>query len=73
MPPEQMPLASKRRALELGAGFIERDLAELRAGGRRSDETGQPHSHGFEHDVMKAAEWASAATWLRALAEQEEP
>jgi hypothetical protein len=75
-----MPLATKRRALELGAQFIENDLGKLRAGAVRcyeaaerlgEPESVQPVTHSHEHDVMKAAEWASAATWLRALAERE--
>lgn len=68
---EKMPLATRKRALELGAALIEQDLAELRMGARYSDETGQPYSHGFEHDVMKACEWASSATILREMAKHE--
>lgn len=80
MPPERMPLATRKRALELGATFIENDLGEMRAKAQRADERGvgddknggvYPITHCFEHDLMKVAEWASAAATLRALAAAE--
>jgi hypothetical protein len=62
--------------------FIENDLGELRNRLRRNYENYEsrglnpdehpPVSTSHEADVMKAAEWASAVTWLRALAEGED-
>lgn len=78
MPREKMPLPTRRRALELGAGFIEADLDQMRADARARDDGargGGPLysvTHCLEHDLMKVAEWASAAATLRALAAQEE-
>lgn len=71
-----MPLPSRRRALELGAGFIEQDLHEMRRVAQRNYESSEsnplPVTHNHEHDLMKAAEWAAAATTLRMLAERED-
>lgn len=73
-----MPLPSKKRALELGAGFIENDLHTLRQDAQARYEANSdnpdlalPVTHSHEHDIMKAAEWASAAAILRMLAEAE--
>ena len=72
-----MPLPTTRRALSLGAEFIENDLATMRMDARRNDDAvrsgGQLHAvtHCLEHDLMKASEWAAAAATLRALAAQE--
>lgn len=63
-------LASKKRALELGAGFIENDLRRLRTDARRLEDVPATTSH--EGDILKAMEWASAVTWLRSLAERED-
>ena len=73
---EEMPLPTKRRALELGASFLEADLGKMRIAARERDAKADgyrvcPITHCLEHDVMKAAEWASAAATLRALAAQE--
>ncbi len=65
----KMPLATRRRALELGATFIENDLAEMRADAIRNDELGRNVC--IERDFMKVAEWASAAVLLRAMADLE--
>lgn len=71
-------LADKKRACELGAQFIEDDLRALRTRVRDGEwnegdgaprERAVPASTSHENDVMKAMEWASAATWLRAIAE----
>jgi hypothetical protein len=82
---QPMPLASKRRALELAATFLENDLAEMRGRARQQYEHQQnsqgeawdgreyPLGSSHEGDLMKAAEWASAIVWLRAIAEQEPP
>lgn len=79
-------LATKRRALELGAAFIAADLAELRrsiAAGERAQldydldnsrfrERPEvfPATTSHEGDFLKAVEWASAAAILRCLAEE---
>jgi hypothetical protein len=73
---EKMPMPSHKRALELGAAFIEQDLAQMRMDARKSDERGDdgrvwPVTHCLEHDFMKVAEWAAAAATLRALAKDE--
>lgn len=76
-------LATRKRAMLLGAGFIEDDLRKLRqqvaqgeegtweGGGPREGHQAIPATTSHEGDVLKAMEWASAITWLRALAEQE--
>lgn len=81
--PEKMPLPSRKRALELGAAFIEEDLDKMRQQARRHFEE-QEKRHGvdwdgaeiplttsLEGDLMKAVEWAWAAATLRCLAAQE--
>lgn len=72
---QKMPLATRKRALELGAVFIENDLGEMRAAAVRADEAASrgtgavyPVTHCLEHDLMKVAEWASAAATLRCMA-----
>lgn len=69
----KMPLPTKRRALRIGAGFIENDLHDLRrrqqAHYESCPENPMPVSTSHEADAMKAAEWASAAAILRMLAE----
>lgn len=76
---ETATLASKKRALELGASFIETDLRQLRTDARRIHDTTEPGkpvsmpvTTSHEGDIMKAMEWASAVTWLRAMAERED-
>lgn len=88
MPGERATLASKKRALILGAQFIENDLADMRqriqreyhrvegrTEGTAENPAGRvqpfPVTTSHEGDFLKATEWASAATWLRALAEME--
>lgn len=78
----KMPIPSRKRALELGAAFIEADLNDMRSRARnRSEGSGVPDDEwdgrefplttSLEGDLMKVAEWASAAATLRALAAQE--
>ena len=64
----RMPMASKQRALEIGAEFIEADLNSMREQARARE---FPLTTSLEGDLMKVAEWASAAATLRALAAQE--
>lgn len=75
-------LADRKRACELGAAFIENDLRQLRTDVRRladrAEEYGDhdpakgiPVGTSHEGDVMKAMEWASAVTWLRAMARED--
>lgn len=59
MPP-LMPIASTKRALELGATFIESELVRMRE---------QPVAN--DAAFMKGVELASASARLRALAESE--
>jgi hypothetical protein len=76
-----MPLATRKRSLELGAQYIENALHQMRDQARqqyehasqREDWNGRefPLTTSLEGDLMKVAEWASAATTLRMLAEQE--
>ena len=67
-------LATRKRACELGAAFIESDLRELRATLQRNQEVAgldnrpQCVTTSHEGDLLKAMEWASAITWLRAMA-----
>lgn len=75
--PMPMPMPTVKRALELGAGFIEHDLATMREQARRNDEEARdekrgvyPVTHCLEHDLMKAAEWAAAAATLRMMARE---
>lgn len=72
-------LADRKRACELGAQFIENDLRQLRTTVRNGEfrehdlaprEPAIPATTSHEADVMKAMEWASAATWLRAMARE---
>lgn len=75
-------LATKKRACLLGAEFIENDLREMRARLQRSfrmyeDQGRNPDEHppvttSHEGDMLKTMEWASAVTWLRAMAEAED-
>jgi hypothetical protein len=79
----RMPLATARRALELGATFLENDLHDMRKRAQEQYEHQQrvhgkewdgrefPLGTSHEGDLMKAVEWASAAATLRAMAEQE--
>ncbi len=71
-----MPLPTRKRALELGAAFIENDLNDMRSRAReRYNEDGDgrefPLTTSLEGDLMKVAEWASAAAMLRTMAAQE--
>lgn len=77
----KMPIPSRKRALELGAAFIEADLNDMRTRARNRAEARQsapddgrelPLTTSLEGDLMKVAEWASAAATLRALAAQED-
>lgn len=73
----KMPIPSRKRALQLGAEFLEADLNDMRTRAReRFNENGDgrefPLTTSLEGDLMKAAEWASAAATLRALAAQED-
>jgi hypothetical protein len=79
----RMPIPSRRRALELGATFLESDLHEMRGRVREQYEHQQrvhgdewdgrefPLGTSHEGDLMKAVEWAWSAATLRAMAEQE--
>lgn len=77
-----MPIPTRKRALELGATFIENDLHKMRdraveqfeAAQQRSDWDGREYPLGSSHegDLMKAVEWATAAATLRALAARED-
>jgi len=79
-----MPIPSPRRALELGATFIENDLHDMRKRAQAGYEHMQrvhgddwdgrefPLGTSHEGDLMKAVEWASAAATLRALAAVED-
>lgn len=79
----KMPIPTKKRALELGASFLELDLDNMRKRATEQYEH-QQRTHGddwdgrefpigtsHEGDLMKAVEWAWAAATLRAMAEQE--
>lgn len=78
-----MPIPSRKRALELGAQFIENDLHKMRAQaieqfehqrrvhGDEWDGREFPLGTSHEGDLMKAVEWAWAAASLRCLAAQE--
>lgn len=78
-----MPIPSKKRALELGATFIENDLHAMRKRAQEQYEHQQrvhggdwdgrefPQGTSAEGDLMKAVEWSAAAAMLRALAAQE--
>ena len=78
----KMPLATRKRALELGAAFIEDDLDQMRQRARNQHEDASsregwdgrelPLTTSLEGDLMKVAEWASAAAALRALAASED-
>lgn len=72
----EMPLPTRKRALQLGAAFIEEDLHKLRRdvqalylAAEREKRDPIPVSTSHEADIMKAAEWASAAAMLRMMAE----
>ena len=77
----KMPIPTRKRALELGASFLENDLHKMReqaahqyeAAERRADWDGREFPIGTSHegDLMKAVEWATAAATLRAMVEQE--
>lgn len=83
MPGVKATLATRKRALALGAQFIENDLGKMRERIQRHEgpsfEAGEfdptrpvpPDTTSHEGDFLKATEWASAATWLRAMAEAE--
>ncbi len=80
----RMPIPTKKRALELGAQFLENDLHAMRkraieqhehqqrVHGEKWDGREFPIGTSHEGDLMKAVEWATAAATLRALAAQEE-
>lgn len=79
-----MPIPSRKRALELGAAFIETDLHAMRkravelhehqrrVHGDAWDGREFPQGSSAEGDLMKAVEWATAAATLRTMAAQEE-
>jgi hypothetical protein len=79
--PQRMPIPSRKRALELGATFIEQDLHAMRQAAIDRQEVQSQHPDwdgrefplgtSLEGDLMKAVEWATAAATLRALAAQE--
>lgn len=72
----KVTLATKKRALELGATYIEQELALMRdLMSKREDAARsgsalpiEPLTTSHEADIMKVAEWASAAATLRAMA-----
>jgi hypothetical protein len=76
----KMPIPTKKRALELGATFLESDLHAMRrraieqyehqqdAHGEEWDGREFPIGSSHEGDLMKAVEWAWAAATLRAMA-----
>lgn len=78
-----MPIPSRKRALELGAKFIENDLHTMRRRAQEQNEH-QRRVHGedwdgselpigtsHEADLMKAVEWATCAAMLRTMASNE--
>jgi hypothetical protein len=79
----RMPIPTRKRALELGAAFLEGDLNDMRKLAqegyeyqksiRGDDWDGREFPLGTSHegDLLKAVEWATAAATLRAMAEQE--
>ncbi len=70
MPQTRATLASKKRALELGAGYIELELSRMRDSiANRKD---APDGWSVEADVMKAMEWGSAWATLKMMAEVED-
>jgi hypothetical protein len=84
MAPE-LPPTTRKRALELGAAFIQNDLDKMRTRAREQFEHARrvhgdewdgrefPVTSSVEGDLLKAVEWASAIATLRAMAAQEDP
>lgn len=75
---------TRKRALELGAAFIQADLDKMRKKAREQYEHQRsrfgdewdgrefPVTSSVEGDLLKAVEWASAIATLRAMAAQED-
>lgn len=82
--PYELPPTTRKRALLLGATFIQNDLDTMRRKARQQyehqrDRFGEnwdgreyPVTSSVEGDLLKAVEWASAIATLRAMAAQEE-